>query len=225
MHKEKAYTEGLLGTKLGMTQYFTESGDCVPVTVIKVGPCVVLDVKETEKDGYSAVALGFKPKKQQRVSKAELGQFNKAAKGCFYHVKEMRCDVQGLGWAELGKELAAKDLFVDGDFVDVTGTSLGRGFQGVFKRHHMRGQPSTRGTHEVRRHVGSIGCRKTPGRVYKGKRMPGHMGNLRVTTINLKVVAVNQEENVIFVKGAVPGPKGCLVEVRKAVKKMLKKAA
>lgn len=216
MSADKIYPEGLLGKKIGMTQVFTPEGECVPVTVIQAGPCFVLDVKDAEKSGYSAVQLGFDPKKLQRTNKAEQGHFNRAGQGAFYHVKEMRCDVAALGWTELGKELRVGDVFKDGEAVDVSGVSIGRGFQGVVRRHGIKGQPSTRGTHEVRRHVGSIGCRKFPGRVHPGKRMPGRMGGEKVTVENLRVISVRPEENLILVRGGIPGPRGSLVMIRKS---------
>lgn len=217
MTTHKTYPEGLLGTKLGMTQVFTEDGQCVPVTVIQAGPCYVLGLR-AQPNGYSAVQLGFQPKKVQRTNKAEQGGFAAAGKGAFYHTREMRCDVAALGWNELGKELKAADVFSEGEIVDVTGTSIGRGFQGVVRRHGMKGQPMTRGTHEDRRNIGSIGCRKSPGRVHKGKRMAGHMGDVTVTVQNLKIMGVRGDDNVILVRGAIPGHKGALVVIRKAVK-------
>lgn len=225
MSVEKIYPEGLIGKKLGMTQMFTEKGSCIPVTAIQLGPCFVLDVKNQERDGYSAVQLGFDARKAQRLTKPEKGHFAKAGKGGFYHVKEIRCNAEELGWSEVGKELQVGDVFADGEFVDITGTSIGRGFQGVVKKFRMAGQTATHGTHEHRRNVGSIGCCKSPGRVFKNRRMPGHMGNLRVTVQNLKVVAVKPEDNMILVKGAVPGPKEGFVMVRKAVKHYQGKAA
>lgn len=218
MSQEKLHPEGLLGKKLGMTQVFAKDGECVPVTVIELGPCYVLDVKNKDKHGYAAVQLGFEPKKQQRVNKPEIGHFAKAGKGAFYHVKEVRCDAEALGWTTLGQELKVGDVFADGELVDVSGVSIGRGFAGVVKRYKIGGQPATRGTHEYRRHIGSIGCRKFPGRVHKGKRMPGHLGNANVTAQNLEVVGIRPEQNIILVKGGVPGAKGTLVVIRKAIK-------
>ncbi len=218
MTTKKTHPEGLLGKKLGMTQIFNEDGESIPVTVVQVGPCYILDVKEQETHGYSAVQLGFGPKKNQRVNKPLLGHFAKTGKGAFYFVKELRCDTSALGWTTLGQELRAEQVFGIGDFVDVTGVSKGRGFSGVFRRHHMKGQPATRGTHETKRSTGAIGCRKTPGRVMKNKRMPGQMGAENVTMQNLKVVAVMPEDNVILVKGGIPGSKGGLIVIRKAVK-------
>jgi len=225
MATQKLYPEGLLGKKLGMTHVFTPEGECVPVTIIQTGPCFVLDVKSKGQNGYSAVKLGFEPYKAQRFNKPETGAFAKAGKGTFYHVKEVRCDIDALGWTTVGQELKAADVFVEGEFVDVSGVTIGRGFSGVFKRFSVKGQPSTRGTHEVRRHIGSIGCRKFPGRVFKGQRMPGRHGNSNVTIQNLKVVAVKGAENVILVRGGIPGPKGGLVVVRKAMKSYQPKKA
>lgn len=218
MSSEKVYPQGLLGKKLGMTQVFSAEGESIPVTIVQAGPCVVLEVRSKGTHGYSAAQLGFEPKKQQRLNKAELGRFSKVGAGTFAHVGEIRCDVEGLGWNEPGKEIKVGDVFADGELVDVSAVSIGRGFQGVVKRHGMKGQPSTRGTHEVRRHVGAIGCRKFPGRVFKGQRMPGHMGNRLVTIQNIEVVAVKADQNLILVRGGIPGAKGALVMIRKASK-------
>lgn len=218
MTTSKNYPGGLLGKKLGMTQVFTAEGRSVPVTIIQAGPCFVLDVRAQEKDGYSAVQFGFEPKKMQRCSAAENGHFKKAGHGAFYHVKEVRCDAQALGWNEVGKQVNVGDVFKDGETVDVSGLTIGRGFQGVVRRHGFKGQPMTRGTHEVRRHVGSIGCRKFPGRVFKGQKMPGRMGGDKVTIQNLTVVGVRPEENILLVKGGIPGARGSLVVIQKAQK-------
>jgi large subunit ribosomal protein L3 len=218
MNTLKKYSEGLLGKKLGMTQIFTPEGQRVPVTIIQAGPCFVLDVRGKDSHGYDAVQLGFEPKKMQRCTKPEQGHFKKVGHGAFYHVKEVRCDVQSLGWNQVGKELTVGEIFKDGESVDVCGTTIGRGFQGVVRRHGMKGQPMTRGTHEVRRHVGAVGCRKFPGRIFKNKRMPGRMGGDTVTVQNLTVVSVRPEENIILVKGGIPGSRGSLVVIRKAKK-------
>ncbi|MCL4155411.1 UNVERIFIED_CONTAM: hypothetical protein GTU68_051322, partial [Idotea baltica] len=199
--------------------------NAIPVTAIKVGPNFVIDVKNYDRDKYSAVKLGFESKKQQRVNKPQAGIFKKAEVGAFKHVKEIRCDVETLGWNEIGKEIKMTDVFAENDFIDVTGVTIGRGFAGVVKKFRVKGQPSTRGTHENRRHIGSIGMCKTPGRVLKNTKMPGHLGNAKRTVQNLKVVAFNVDENVLFVKGCVPGPKEGLLIVKKAIKKILKKAA
>lgn len=218
METKKIFPEGLIGKKLGMTQVFTESGNAVPVTVLELGPCTILDIRKNDTDGYSAVQFGFNPKKSQRVNKPEMGHFAKAGKGAFYFVKEVRCDAETLGWTKVGQQVSAADVFEAGDKVDVSATSIGKGFAGVVKKFRVAGQPSTRGTHENRRHIGAIGCRKTPGRVMKNKKMPGQLGNSRVTVQNLKIVAVRPEDNVLLVKGCIPGAKGAYVEVRKAMK-------
>lgn len=216
MSTERTFNPGLLGKKLGMTQVITEEGQCVPVTIIQAGPCFVLDVRNDEAHGYTGVQFGFEPKKMQRVNKPEMGQFKKAEKGAFYHVKEIRCDAQSLGWNEIGKEVRVGDIFKDGEHVDVSGTTMGKGFQGVVRRHGVKGQPSTRGTHEVRRHIGAVGCRKFPGRIFKNKRMPGRMGGEKVTIQNVQVVGVRAEDNLILIRGGVPGARGSLVFVRKS---------
>jgi len=218
MSTEKLHPEGLLGKKIGMTQIFTAEGQCVPVTAIQVGPCYILDVKSKDSHGYSSVQLGFEPKKTQRMNKADLGRFTKSGKGGFSHVREVRCDANTLGWTTLGQELKAADVFVDGELVDVSGVSIGRGFQGVVRRYKVKGQPMTRGTHEYRRHIGAIGCRKYPGRVFKNKKMPGHMGADSITVQNVKVVGVRPEENIILVRGGIPGAVGGLVIIKKAIK-------
>lgn len=215
---KRVFPEGLLGKKIGMTRVFDENGLSIPVTVVQVGPCVVLSVKSQEQDGYSAVQVGFEKREASKLNKAELGHFNKSNCGAFSHVKELRCDVKSLGWDVAGKELKVSEVFNPGELVDVSGTSMGRGFAGVVKRHKVGGQPSTRGTHEYRRHIGAIGCRKWPGRVAPGKRMPGHMGSETVTVQNLKVISVDPEENLLLIRGGVPGTDGGLLVIRKAVK-------
>jgi large subunit ribosomal protein L3 len=219
MTTKTLYPEGLLGKKLGMTQVFTADGQCVPVTAIQVGPCYILDVKTPARDGYAAVQLGFEPKKTQRVNKPLMGHMAKAGKGAFYHIKEVRCDADSLGWTNLGQELKVQDVFEEGAMVDVSGVTIGKGFQGVFRRfNNAGGQPATRGTHEYKRHLGSIGNRKFPGRVFKNKKMPGRMGNANVTMQNLKVVGVNADEGILLVKGGIPGNRGGLVVIKKAMK-------
>ncbi len=215
MSKEKQYHPGLLGKKLGMTHIFTAEGACIPVTVIQAGPCVVLDVKNPEHHGYAAVQFGFDAKKAQRANKASMGHCAKAGHGAFYHVKEVRCDASALGWNTLGHEVKVSDVFKDGEFVDVSGVSIGRGFSGVVRRYGVKGQPATRGTHEYRRHIGAIGCRKFPGHVFKNQRMPGHMGVDNITMQNLRVMGVKADENILLVRGGVPGARGALVVIRK----------
>ena len=219
MSTVREHKAGLIGKKLGMTQVFTEEGKAVPVSVIQTGPNFVVQVKTEATDGYNAVQLGFEPKKQQRVTKPLAGHFAKAKAGSFYHLREIRCNAEELGWNEVGKEIGAGDVFEKGQFLDVLGVSKGKGFQGVVRKYGVRGQPATRGTHEMRRHIGSIGCRKFPGRVWKNQKMPGQMGSENVSVANLKVVDVLPEKNVVLVKGAIPGPINGVVVVRKSQKK------
>ena len=225
MGQKTVYKEGILGKKIGMSHVYNADGQIVPVTVIQAGPCYVLQVRDNARHGYTSVQLGFEPKRMDRCSKGAQGHFAKAEKGAFTHVKEVRCDTEKLGWNTVGKEIKVGDVFKDGEVVDVSGVSIGRGFAGVVKRHGMKGQPSTRGTHEVRRHGGAIGQRKFPGHVFKNMRMPGHMGDENVTIQNLTVVGVREADNLILIKGAVPGAPGALVVVRKAAKAKIKKAA
>ena len=220
MGSEKVFPAGILGKKLGMTHVFSPEGECVPVTVIQAGPCFVLDVKSVEKHGYSAVQLGFEQKKAQRVDRAQTGHFAKAGKGAFSHVGEIRCDVEKLGWNTVGQEIRVSEVFTDGEFVDVVGISKGRGFAGVVKRFRVGAQTASRGTHGFFRHIGAIGCRKHPGRVWKNQKMPGHMGTDTTTMQNLRVVGVLPDENLILVRGGVPGAKGSLVVLKKAMKKL-----
>lgn len=206
-----------------MTRVFTESGEQVPVTVIEAGPCLVVGKRDAEQDKYSALQLGFGDVKEQRLNKPILGQYNKSGQAPRQIVREFRVDSEELGNYELGQELKA-DSFSKGQLLDVTGTSRGRGFAGVVKRYKMGGAVSSHGSHEHFRHVGSIGQRKSPGRVFKNKRMPGHMGSERVTVQNLEVVDVDAENNIILVKGAVPGHPNSLVILRPAIKSQISAA-
>lgn len=207
---------GLIGKKLGMSQLFDETGNVIPVTVVETGPCVVVQRKDVSKDGYNALQLGFGTQKNQRVNRPLRGHMAKAEKGSFRVLREFRVDdVSGY---EVGQELKVADFVQPGDLVDVTGTSKGRGFAGVMKRWDFGGFSRTHGTHEYFRHGGSIGNRSYPGKVFKGKRMAGHWGNERVSIQNLRVVEVRADENLLLVKGAVPGANGGLVLVRRAVK-------
>jgi large subunit ribosomal protein L3 len=196
-----------------MTQLFLPTGRLVPVTVIEAGPCVVVQRKTADRDGYEAVQLGFSPSRPHRETKAAVGHAAKAGKGTFSFLREF----QGGENFELGAAVSVADLFHDGDVVNVTGTSKGRGYSGVIKRHGFSGFPGSHGTHEYFRHGGSIGNRSYPGRVFKGKRMAGRYGHDRVTTRNLKVVQVSAEKNLLLIGGAVAGPKGGLVVVRPAI--------
>jgi large subunit ribosomal protein L3 len=205
----------IIGKKLGMTRVFSQEGNMVPVTVIEAGPCPIIQTKTKEKDGYNALQVGFLPKKPSRVNRPLTGHFRKSGRGGFYVLKELRVDE--IGQYELGQEIAA-DIFQPGDLVDVTGTSKGRGFSGVMKRHGFRGAPASHGTHEHFRHGGSIGAAADPSRTFKGKKMPGHFGNRRVTVQNIEVVEVRPQENLIFLKGAIPGWRNGIVTIRQAKK-------
>ena len=211
--------KGLLGRKIGMTQVFTESGERVPVTAVAAGPCVVQSKRTPERDGYTALQLGFDDKPLRLSSKPVLGALAKANLKPKRYVREIRLAAGAGDGVEVGAELQVADYFKPGDFVDVTGTTKGKGFQGVMKRHHMSGFRATHGTHEFFRHGGSVGCRLTPGRVHKGKRMGGHMGDVKRTVQNLKVVEVIAEKNVILISGAIPGGKNGYVIIRTAVKR------
>jgi len=207
---------GLIGKKVGVTQVFGADGGVVPVTVIETGPCVVIQKKEIQRDGYSALQVGFGHKKSRRVNRAQQGHMAKAGKGLFQVLREFRWEE--ISKYEVGQEIKVSDLFKAGDRVDVTGVSKGRGFTGVIKRWGFAGFPASHGTHEYFRHGGAIGNRSYPGRVFKGKRMAGHWGNERVSVQNLRVVAIRPESNLLLVKGAVPGSKRGLLLVRPAVK-------
>ncbi|MEV2327289.1 50S ribosomal protein L3 [Paenibacillus larvae] len=207
-------TKGILGKKLGMTQVFTPEGLVVPVTVIQAGPCVVLQKKDSENDGYEAIQVGFEDKKEKRANKPEIGHAKKANTTPKRYVQEFR-GVQ-LSDYEVGQELKA-DLFAEGEFVDVTGTSKGKGFQGVIKRHNQSRGPMSHGS-RYHRGPGSMGS-IAANRVFKGKNLPGHMGHETVTLQNLQVIKVDSERNVILVKGSIPGPKNSYVKVQSAVKK------
>ena len=207
---------GLIGKKIGMTQVFGADGIVVPVTVIRTGPCIVVQKKETGRDGYNAVQIGFGNKKNQRVNKPEQGHMVKAGKGAFQVLREFR--LQDVGQYEVGQEIKAADIFKAGDRIDVSGTSKGRGFAGVIKRWNFSGFPASHGTHEYFRHGGAIGNRSYPGRVFKGKKMAGHWGNEKVSVQNLEVVGIRPEENMLLVKGAVPGAKRGILIIRRAVK-------
>ena len=208
--------EGLIGKKKGMTQIWDEAGNRVAVTVIEVGPCPVVQVKTVEKDGYEAVQLGFGPQKASRMSKAEVARFAKAGIDT-PHRTLMECRADDGETVKPGDVITAA-MFENVKYVDVIGTSKGRGFQGVMKRHGFAGGPMTHGGHTKRR-PGSIGMRQDPGSIEKGHPMPGHMGARRVTTQNLALVSVRAADNVLLVAGCVPGPVEGLVIVRKAVKK------
>jgi large subunit ribosomal protein L3 len=206
--------EGLLGRKVGMTQVFSPNGEAIPVTVIEVGPCVVTQIRIKDRDGYEAVQIGFGDAKAKSLNKPRQGHLAKAGR-LVRHLREFRAS--GTDAYSVGQELKV-DLFASDRFVDVTGTSKGRGFAGVMKRHNFRGGPRTHGQSDRARAPGSIGAGTTPGRVFKGTRMAGRMGNQRVTVQNLQVVEIIPDRNLLLVRGSVPGPKNGLLYVRRAVK-------
>jgi large subunit ribosomal protein L3 len=210
---------GLLGKKLGMTQVFGPDGERVPVTAIATGPCVVIAKRTPEKDKYSAIQIGFEEKKPQLTNRPLTAYFAKANVKPQKVVREIRLPDAEVEKYEVGQVIRAADVFEKGLAVDVVGRSKGKGYQGVMKRHHIGGSRVTHGTHEFFRHGGSIGCRLTPGRVHKGKRMSGHMGDERITLQNLEVFDVLPEENIVLVRGNVPGGRNGYVLVQKAVKK------
>jgi large subunit ribosomal protein L3 len=203
-------TNGILGRKLGMTRVYDEVGQVSPVTVIEAGPCVVLQKKTVGKEGYNAIQVGFGEKKQARLNKPEAGHFKKAGAVGYYHVREFR--VEDPQAYELGQQILVTELLNIGDKIDITGHSKGRGFQGVIKRHGFGGGRATHGSN-FHRAPGSIGCSAYPSRVVKGKKMPGRMGVEKKTIKNLTVVDIREEENILLVKGAVPGAKNGLVSI------------
>ena len=222
--------KAILATKVGMTQIFTEDGTLVPVTVLQAGPCVVTQIKTVENDGYSAVQVGFVDKKERivkrdkggkkevihrhGVNKALKGHFDKAGVSCKRYVREFRFD--NASEYALAQEIKA-DIFATGDKVDATAISKGKGFQGAIKRHGQHRGPMAHGS-KFHRHQGSNGACSSPSRVFKGKGMPGHMGCVRVTVQNLEVVRVDAEQNLLLVKGAVPGPKKALVTIKETTR-------
>jgi len=208
-------TTGILGKKLGMTQVFDAEGKVIPVTVIEAGPCTVVQRKTGRDDGYDAVQIGFGTKKAHRAAKPMVGHFRKAGKGVFGALKELRVPTESP--LDAGQEIHV-DIFKEGDFVDVTGQTKGRGFTGVVKRWNYKGGRATHGS-MFHRAPGSIGASAWPSRVIKNIKMAGHYGNEKVTTLNLKVVGVQPDKNLLLVRGAVPGARNSLVFVRLAVKK------
>jgi large subunit ribosomal protein L3 len=205
----------ILGKKLGMTQIFDENGAVIPVTVIQAGPCAVVQKKTIENDGYTALKLGFEDIPERKLNKPEKGLYAKVKATAKRHLKEFRID--DISKYEVGQEIKVTDMFENGDKIDVSGISKGKGFQGVIRRFGTARGPETHGSMYHRR-VGSMGAGTSPGRVFKGKHEPGHMGLDKITVQNLSVVRVDGERNLLLVKGAVPGPKGALVTVREAVK-------
>ena len=207
--------KAIIGRKAGMTQIFDENGKVIPVTVIEAGPCVVVQKKTIERDGYESIQLGFEDIKEQRLTKPRLGHLKKAGVAAMRHLKEFRLEDTSI--YNIGDELKA-DVFSEGDRVDITGTSKGKGFSGVIKRHNAGRTPTSHGGGPVHRHAGSMGSGTSPGRIFKGKIGAGQMGNEQVTIQNLDVVKVDPQLNLIAVRGAVPGSKGNIVYIKNTVK-------
>ncbi len=203
---------GILGRKIGMTRIFTGEGKAVPVTVIQAGPCPVTQIKTEATDGYNAIQIAFEPAKEKHLTKAEIGHLAKANAGNFRNLREIR--LQAPASVELGSAITV-DIFSAGDKIKVTGTSLGKGYQGVMRRWNFSGMNRTHGAEKVHRSGGSIGNNTFPGHVFKGKKMAGHWGAEQVTELGLTIIEVRPEDNLILVKGSVPGPKNGLVMVRK----------
>ncbi len=208
--------KAILATKVGMTQIFSEDGTLVPVTVLQAGPCVVTQIKTEENDGYASVQVGFGEIREKLVNKPETGHFKKAGVEVKRFVKEFK--FENAAEYEVGQEIKA-DIFTSGDHIDVTAISKGKGFQGAIKRHGQSRGPMAHGS-KYHRHAGSNGACSDPSRVFKGKGMPGQMGNVQVTVQNLEIVRVDTENNLLLVKGAVPGPKKSLVTIKETVKSM-----
>ncbi|WP_297961585.1 50S ribosomal protein L3 [uncultured Ruminococcus sp.] len=207
--------KGIIGKKIGMTQIFDETGKVVPVTVVEAGPCVVVQKKTVENDGYAALQLGYGDVKVQRVNKPMKGHFDKADVACKKELKEFRlddCDTLNVG------DIIKADTFAVGDAIDVVGTSKGKGYAGPIKRHNQHRLKETHGTGPVHRQAGSMGACSSPSRIYKGKGMAGHMGAEQVTVQNLEIVKIDTENNLIAIKGAIPGPKGGIVYIVDSVK-------
>jgi large subunit ribosomal protein L3 len=202
---------GLIGRKLGMTQIFDEQGRVLPVTVIACGPCIITQIKTEDGDGYQALQLGFEDVRPAVLSKPELGHLEKSSAGAKRVLREFRQAVEGY---QLGQALSCAEVFSAGQLVSVSGVNKGRGFAGGVKRHGWRGGKATRGS-MFHRAPGSIGASAFPSRVFKGKTLPGHMGNVRVTIRNLQVVQVDAERNIILVRGAVPGANNGILEIRR----------
>ena len=210
--------KGILGKKIGQSQFFNEKGDRLPVTIVEVGPCTVIQKKNQETDKYASVQLGFMDERKQNVKKPIEGHFKKAGVAVKRHLKEFKFCQEVYDSIKVGDELTVEQ-FENFDFVDVTSTSKGKGFAGVMKRYHFSGRPATHGTHESFRGPGSIGMHQTPGRVIKGRKMPGHMGDRQVTTQNLQIVKVDAANRLLYIQGSVPGGKNAIVVIRDSVKK------
>ena len=208
--------KAILATKVGMTQIFNEDGVLTPVTVLQAGPCVVTQIKTVENDGYSAVQVGFVDKKEKGINKPQKGHFDKAGVAPKRFVREFR--FENAEEYTVGQEIKA-DIFAAGDKIDATATSKGKGYAGGIKRHGLKSGPSAHGS-KYHRHAGSNGACSDPSKVFKGKHMPGHMGHVQVTVQNLEIVRVDTENNLLLVKGAVPGPKKSLVTIKETVKSL-----
>ena len=206
--------KGLIGKKLGMTQIFSDDGRRIPVTVVKAGPCVVLQKKTVAIDGYDAIQIGFEQKDAAKSVRPLVGHCKAAGQGVFGHLRELRID--NVDQFKVGDQITA-DIFSPGDIIDVTGTSIGKGFQGVMKRWGFKGGRSSHGS-RFHRAPGSIGCSATPSRVFKNKKMPGQMGNKTVTVQKLQVVRVDSSDNLVMIKGAIPGSTNALVLIKDSVK-------
>lgn len=207
--------KAILGKKIGMTQLFSETGKFIPVTVIEAGPCVVTQKKTVETDGYNSLQFGFSELKEKKTNKPMKGHFQKAGVTPMKFLKEFKLD--NIDAYNVGDEVKA-NVFAAGDFIDVTGISKGKGYQGVIKRHGQSRVPMSHGAGPVHREVGSMGACSSPSRVFKGKKLPGQMGNVQVTVQNLEVVKIIEDKNLILVKGAIPGPKGGMVAVTETIK-------
>ena len=205
----------ILGTKVGMTQIFQEDGTCIPVTVVEAGPCAVVQKKTKETDDYEAIKLAYVSKDKKKLNKPDRGLFDKLDMEGYRFLKEFRPD--DISGFEVGQVVSVADMFQDGDHVDISGTSKGKGYAGPIKRHGMKIGPKSHGS-KYHRGNGSMGANTDPGKVFKGKKMPGQMGAERVTIQNLEIVKVDADQNIILVKGAVPGPKKSLVMLKESVK-------
>lgn len=206
----------IIGEKLGMTQIFDDENRAIPVTAVKAGPVVVTQIKRADTDGYSAVQIAFKEISADKAGRPATGHFAKAGVAPHRHIVEVQ--VENPDEYEVGQTITIADVLEAGQKADVTGISKGKGFAGSMKRHNFKGQGASHGAHKVHRAPGAIGACATPARVFKGKRMPGRMGNEKTTLMNLDVVRVDADKNVILLRGSVPGPKGSIVVVREAVK-------
>jgi large subunit ribosomal protein L3 len=210
--------KGILGQKIGMTGLYDEFGNRVSVTVVEAGPCVVVNKKTIEKDRYNAIQIGYENEKAENLKKPVAGVFKKKGIAPSRHTREIRLTSEEAGHYKEGQVISVGDLFKVNEKVDVVGATRGKGFAGVVKRYHFKGNTMTRGTHEYRRHPGSIGMREWPGKVLKGKKLPGHMGAERQTVQNLRIFRIDPKRNLMFLNGAVPGAPGQLLIIKAAAK-------